>query len=400
MFCGNKYARALEAIEWPQRKVNTMTRLGEILISEKVLTSSELDAALENQVLYGLNLGTCLVEMGYVTDDDLARCLGKQTGQAFLTKDQLLAFGSQNLSAIPSTVIKILRLIPVGINGEVLRIATDHEFSQNKQKEIEKILGREIEQVAVSGYALDCFLENIFGMERPGRVLSKNASMKIPKNAPAVVEKTNGQTAPIIINWMEWKTLVDVKQDEMSARERDDISDSLPNRDVEPLSLSDATEHLNNATSRDDVAKSVLGFLTNSSENAALFIVKQGLVLGWKAYSNRKMIQNFEAFFSTIETIPDLKQCVITKKPYWGNSLPAETNLLMQMPNFTGEHLAFFPIVLQQRVIAVLFCELSRKSNPLNVSELCLKASYALQILILRSKLLSSKLMNSGLVFN
>jgi Type II secretion system (T2SS), protein E, N-terminal domain len=377
-----------------------MTRLGEILLSEKVLTSSELDAALENQVLYGLNIGTCLVEMGYVTDDDLARCLGKQTGQAFLTKDQLLAFGSQNLSVIPPTVIKILRLVPVGIDGGALRIATDHKFSQKKQSEIEKILGRKIEQVAVSGYAIDCFLEKMFGIERPGRFLSKNASMKTPKNAPAVVEKVNEQAAPIVIDWMEWKTLVDVKRDEMSARGHDDISNSIPNRDVEPLSLSDATEHLSNATSRDDVAKSVLGFLTNSSGNAALVIVKHGLVLGWKAYSNRKMIPNFEAFFSTIETLPDLKQCIVTKKPYWGNSLPAETNLLMQMLHYTGEHLAFFPIVLQQRVIAVLMCEVSKKSNPLNVSELCLKASYALQILILRSKLLSSKLINSGLVFS
>ena len=107
-----------------------MARLGEILLSEKVLTSKELDAALENQVLHGVKLGTCLVEMGYVTDDDLARCLGKKTGQAFLVKDQLLAFGSQNLSVVSPTVIKKHRLIPVGINGDTFRIATDHEFSQ------------------------------------------------------------------------------------------------------------------------------------------------------------------------------------------------------------------------------------------------------------------------------
>ena len=369
-----------------------MTRLGEILLSEKALTASELDAALENQVLYGLNIGTCLVEMGYVTDDDVARCLGKQTGQAFLTKEQLLALGSQNLSVIPPSVIEILRLVPVGIDGGALRIATDHKFSQKKQTEIEKILGRKIELVAVTGYAVDCFLEKTFGIERPGRFLSKNAIMKTQKKAPAVVEKSNEQTAPIVINWMEWKTLVDTKQDEMSARGRNDISNPLPNRDVAPLSLSDAAERLSNATSRDDVAKSVLGFSTNSSGTAALVIVKHGIVLGWKAYSNRKMIPNFEAFFSPIETLPDLKQCVMTKKPYWGKSMTAETKQFLQTLHYTGEHVAFFPIVLQQRVIAVLLCDRSEKLNPLNIAELCLKASYALQILILRAKLLSSKI--------
>ena len=193
---------------------------------------------------------------------------------------------------------------------------------------------------------------------------------------------------------MEWKTIVDTKQAETYARGRDDKSSLLPKRDVAPQSISDTGVNLSNATSRDDVANTVLDFISSSSGTAALAIIKDGIVSGWKACSNRKMIPDFEEFFTPIETLPDLQQCVITKNPYFGNIMTAEKKLLLQMLQVTGEHLAFFPIVLHQRVISVLMCDRSEKLHLLNVAELCLKASYALQILILRSKLMNTKLIS------
>jgi hypothetical protein len=367
-----------------------MARLGEILLSEKILTSKELDEALENHVLHGVKLGTCLVEMGYVTDDDLARCLGKKTGQAFLTKDQLLTFGAQNLSVISQVAIKKHRVIPIGINGGVLCIATDHEYSPKKQTELEVFLGQKIEPVAVSGYAIDIFLEKYYGIQRPGRFLQKYSRRKTSEEATTVVEKVKKEEdAPIIIDGIEWKCFGDVTLDEVTARLYDDNFNSTLNRGDVPLSLSDAAKRLSNATSRDDVAKTVLDFLSKSSETAALVIVKDGVVRGWKAFSNRKKLRGFETFSSYIETLPEVQQCVMTKKPYLGNTMTAKTKLLLQKLNFTGGRSAFFPIFLQERVIAVLLCDESEKLNPIEIAELCRKASYALDILILRSKLLS-----------
>jgi hypothetical protein len=370
-----------------------MARLGEILLAEKVITSKELDAALEYHVMHGVKLGTCLVEMGYVADDVLARCLGKKAGQAFLTRDQLLALGSQNLSVISPVAIKKHRLIPVGMNGGALRIATDHDFSPNKQAELEKFLGREIEPVAVTGYAIDFFLEQMFGIERPGRFLQKFSRKKTPEEAPTVVEKVLGEDAPIdapfIIDGIEWKSLRDVTQDEEYSRVFEDIFNVALKRDDVPLSLSDAAEHLSHATSRDDVAKTVLDFISNSSSMAALVIANDGVVHGWKAYSNRKILPGFETFSSPLESLPDLQQCVITKKPYFGNAMTADKKLLLQQLHYAGDRIAFFPIFIKQRVIAVLLCDGSEKLNPIETAKLCRNASYALEILVLRSKLLS-----------
>lgn len=366
-----------------------MAMLGEILLSEKVLTARELDSALENHVLHGVKLGTCLVEMGFVTDDDLARCLGKKSGHAFLTKDQLLAFGTRNLSVISPAAIKKHRLIPVGINGAELRIATDQDLSPKKLAEIERFLGRKIEPVAVSGYAIDIFLEQMFGIQRPGRFLPKYSGAKPQEEAPAVAEKVIGKVAPIVIDGIEWKSLEDVTQDDGTDWAYDDFFNAAPDRKDVPLSLSDAAGHLSRAKSRDDVAKTVLDFMSNSSGTVALVIIKDGIARGWKACSNRKKFFDFEAYSSPMESLPEMQQCVITGKPYLGNLLSAETKMLLQKLHSVGERSAFFPIFIQQRVIAVLLCDVSERLNPVEAAELCRKASYALEILILRSKLLS-----------
>jgi hypothetical protein len=52
-------------------------RLGELLLEEKLITAEALEEALESQVVHGGRLGTNLVELGLVSEEDLARMLGK-----------------------------------------------------------------------------------------------------------------------------------------------------------------------------------------------------------------------------------------------------------------------------------------------------------------------------------
>ncbi|QRK05567.1 general secretion pathway protein GspE [Archangium violaceum] len=53
-------------------------RLGELLLQEKLITPEALEEALESQVVHGGRLGTNLVELGLLSEQDLARVLGKQ----------------------------------------------------------------------------------------------------------------------------------------------------------------------------------------------------------------------------------------------------------------------------------------------------------------------------------
>ncbi|QRO01404.1 general secretion pathway protein GspE [Archangium violaceum] len=64
-------------------------RLGELLLQEKLITPQALEEALESQVVHGGRLGTNLVELGLVSEQDLARVLGKQHNVAFASGEMI-----------------------------------------------------------------------------------------------------------------------------------------------------------------------------------------------------------------------------------------------------------------------------------------------------------------------
>lgn len=57
-------------------------RLGELLLHEHLLTPEALEEALESQVVHGGRLGTNLVELGLLSEQELSRVLGQQHGVA------------------------------------------------------------------------------------------------------------------------------------------------------------------------------------------------------------------------------------------------------------------------------------------------------------------------------
>jgi hypothetical protein len=364
-----------------------MPRLGEILLATKILTAKELDSALENHVLHGVKLGTCLVEMGYVSDEVLAKCLGSQTGHRFMNKDQLLAAGSRHLSVITPAAIKKQRLVPVGTSGNSLLVATDDSISDRKQAEVERFIGRNVELVAVSGFAMDCFLEELFGVPRPGRFLPKFAlhgrkDVSAPPPSPAKPVQDS-----VVIDGIEWKSLADVTADEPPIDS--ETVGSSAHFEVYAAGHTNAPERLAKALSRDDVANIIMAFVSDYTGCAALFIIKDNTVRGWQAVSNRKKVQGFNSFSLPLSALPDLNQCVIRKSCFHGSGQDPETAKLLKLLHCSGKEGVYFPVFIQQRVVAILFCLATSSLDRDPIMELCRKASYALEILILRSKILS-----------
>ena len=56
------------------------SRLGEILVKDSLITADQLKQALEHQKKSGGRLGTCLVKLGLVNDDDITAVLSRQYG--------------------------------------------------------------------------------------------------------------------------------------------------------------------------------------------------------------------------------------------------------------------------------------------------------------------------------
>lgn len=62
-------------IQFSEQRGRKKKRLGDILISEGVISEEELEKALEQQRVLGKKLGAVLVEMNITTEDDIVNAL-------------------------------------------------------------------------------------------------------------------------------------------------------------------------------------------------------------------------------------------------------------------------------------------------------------------------------------
>src|SRR3954451_23330844 len=87
-----------------------MVKIGEVLIREGHLTQDGLEEALDWQVLYGGRLGTNLLELRLVEEEQLARALGKQLGCAVAWGD--LQIDPTLLRLVPKHVADRQEVVP------------------------------------------------------------------------------------------------------------------------------------------------------------------------------------------------------------------------------------------------------------------------------------------------
>jgi len=56
------------------------TQIGELLVKENLITTEQLDIALKQQRQNGGRLGSILINLGYVEDDDITSLLSRKYG--------------------------------------------------------------------------------------------------------------------------------------------------------------------------------------------------------------------------------------------------------------------------------------------------------------------------------
>ena len=97
-----------------------MAKIGEVLIREGHLTQEGLEEALDWQVLYGGRLGTNLLELKLVEEEQLARALGKQLGVEVAWGE--LSVDPALVSAIPKHIADRQEMVPWKLEKRRLKV--------------------------------------------------------------------------------------------------------------------------------------------------------------------------------------------------------------------------------------------------------------------------------------
>ncbi|MCX7017383.1 MAG: type IV-A pilus assembly ATPase PilB [Candidatus Sumerlaeota bacterium] len=97
-------------------------RLGELLVKEKVISTQDLEGALETQRRTGASLGRVVQEMGLANEWEVAAVLGKQLNVPFISLSQY-AIDPEVLHSIPEDIIRKYKIVPVDRTENALTVA-------------------------------------------------------------------------------------------------------------------------------------------------------------------------------------------------------------------------------------------------------------------------------------
>src|SRR5579859_7349094 len=139
-------------------------RLGDLLVKEKIITSDQLDKALRAQRENGPNsrLGSTLVHLGFVTDEEVTNFLSRQYGVPAINL-QYFEIDASVVKLIPEETAKRYQILPLSRVGASLTIAMVDPTNVFAMDDIKFMTGFNIEPVVASESAIMEAIEKAYG---------------------------------------------------------------------------------------------------------------------------------------------------------------------------------------------------------------------------------------------
>jgi len=147
-------------------------RIGELLLKERRITPEQLQEALSHQKANGGKLGTVLVKLGFVRDDDITSLLSKQYGVPSINLTQF-DIDASIIKLIPIETAQKYQIIPLSRVGATLTIAMTDPTNVFAMDDIKFMTGYNIEPVVAAESAVQEAIQKYYA---------------VPKSEPSALE--------------------------------------------------------------------------------------------------------------------------------------------------------------------------------------------------------------------
>jgi type IV pilus assembly protein PilB len=139
-------------------------RIGDLLVKEGVITAAQLQQALEAQKKGGGRLGSCLVKLNFVSEEDVTTFLSRQYGVpsinlSYFDLDPAVA------KLIPEDTARRYEVLPLSRVGSSLTIAMTDPTNVFAMDDIKFMTGFNIEPVVASEAAIQEAFKKLYGAE-------------------------------------------------------------------------------------------------------------------------------------------------------------------------------------------------------------------------------------------
>jgi hypothetical protein len=121
-----------------------MGKLGQLLVARGWITVQQLTRALTTQQVVGGRLGTCLIEMDAISEDNLLKGLAEQHGVPAVSLDDLRGIPDEVLALLPDKLARRCRAVPFRVVGSRLDVAMLEPRNLALQDEIAFASGKRV----------------------------------------------------------------------------------------------------------------------------------------------------------------------------------------------------------------------------------------------------------------
>jgi hypothetical protein len=369
-------------------------KLGELLLREKMVTPGQLEEALKYQVVYGIRLGSSLVEMGYVDEDALAQLLGRKLGVPCVGRKELAAVPKELIRKFPRSLVEAHHVVPLKLEGNRLSLAMTDPTDFKAIEEVGFVTGHVVRpyiapDVQIS-WALATYYRLSIGQMRYQMVAEQRRKTGAPKSAkPATITMPTFTETGELLNVTipaEFQGFATLPGDEPDDPCR--LTEDVSRYTVDRLSLDFAA-----ARSRDDVANVFINYLGQEYISGALFIVRGNSAVGWRGVSGGERVAGF-ADLNLLLSKPSVLRDAVESRSFSMGTLAGtpENQQILRLLNIRPEtSLLVLPVVMMNKVVAVVLVTadmdaLGRRLTDLQ--KLVRKASLAFEMLIIKNNIL------------
>jgi len=351
----------------------------DMLLNAGLINREQFEEALSNRVLYGGKIGTSLIELGYISEEELARFLSDKLSVPYVHHDQLLHIPPEIINLLPREMALKYGAIPLSLERKRLSLVMSDPADLLAIDEISFITGYSIRPLITPEVRL---------IQALGIYYHTAVDFRFQK----IIERIEAEQIDLIEPLVEeasppsrYESILDEIETVAGAGWSDRVRLFAPSE----LSIG-----LARADSREEIADLMITYLAGRFERAAIFLIRNDTAIGWKGVLNQEPIMEITDICIPLNEPSVLKTVADSAGLYLGPlaDTPMNRSMLDGMGGGRPKSVLLAPLIISGRIVNILYAD-SEKNMAEKVPELqklLTKTSLAFEALICREKILMS----------
>ena len=413
----------------------------DMLLNAGLITRVQFDDALKNRVIFGGKIGTSLIEMGYISEEELARFLSNKLAVPYVSPEQLLTIPQETIDLLPRDMAIKYGVIPIKLEKKRLSLVMSDPADLKAIDEIGFITGFIVRPLITPEVRLIQALSKYYQADMPPRYQHIIEILEVRKQASAApqpqqpvftapapnVDATTAQleqpVPTIPTPTLKPKPTVKPKpavQSEPALQpeqtppplpvpvphqppeQEEDREDYLEDLEIvedgawseqirrfQPDAVSNGLAYAENSEEISDLLITELG---RRVRRAALFRIKDHSANFWKGFDRKMTITGIDNLRFPLTEPSVLKTVADSAGIYLGPMKETPINHLLYdaLGGAQPAAVLLMPVLIGGRLVNIVYAEGDEDLNTLvpDLQKLLTKATLALEILIFREKIL------------